>query len=176
VRSLLKWSALAVLAGFVLIQALPFGHSHTNPAFHSEPPWDSPRTRELAMDACYDCHSNRTDWPWYSYVAPVSWLVERDVYGGRDELNFSEWQRIAEKAREKAAREKAKEPREGKKHEERVEGLLEVVLEGEMPLWFYAVLHPDARLSETERQELARGLSETFDLPLPAAEVGDRDG
>jgi heme-binding protein len=173
-RSLLKWGSLAVFAGFVLIQALPYGHSHTNPAFHSEPPWDSLRTRELVVESCYDCHSNLTKWPWYSYVAPVSWLVERDVYKGRDELNFSEWQRIVEKIREKAAKEREKELREGKTHKAKVDGLLKVVLEGEMPLWFYPLLHPDARLSDTERQELARGLARTFDLPLPTPEAREK--
>jgi heme-binding protein len=166
-RALLKWGSVVALAGFLLIQTFPYGHSHSNPAFHSEPPWDSPRTRELVVDACYDCHSNLTEWPWYSYVAPVSWLVLRDVYEGREELNFSEWQQIEKKRRTKAAREKAKE-KKGKEKREKVDELLKVVLNGEMPLWFYPLLHPDARLSATEREELAEGLARTFGLPFPA--------
>jgi len=168
-RAALKWGSLAALALFVLIQALPFGWSHTNPAAHSEPPWDSPRTRELAVDACYDCHSNRTEWPWYSYVAPASWLVARDVYDGREELNFSEWERFEEKREEKAARELAKERAGKKRKKEKVDELLKVVLDEKMPLWYYVIAHPDARLSETERQELARGLARTFGLPVPTS-------
>jgi heme-binding protein len=172
-RALLKWGALAALAVFLLIQAVPYGRSHTNAQGGSEPPWDSARTRELVINACYDCHSNLTEWPWYSYVAPASWLVQRDVDKGREELNFSDWPRLQEKMREKAEREREKEAKEGKERKERKErkekvpGLIKVVLEGEMPPWFYPILHPDARLSATERQELARGLARTFGLPLP---------
>jgi hypothetical protein len=63
----------------VLIQLVPFGRDHTNPVVTAEPRWDSPVTRELADRACFDCHSNETEWPWYAGVAPVSWLVYRDV-------------------------------------------------------------------------------------------------
>jgi heme-binding protein len=174
VRALLKWGSLALLAVFVLIQAVPYGRNHTNPVLHSEPPWDSVRTRELVVDTCYDCHSNRTEWPWYSHVAPVSWLVQRDVDRGREELNFSDWPHLQEKMREKAEREREKEAKEGEKRKEKVPGLIKVVLEREMPPWFYPLLHPDARLSATERQELARGLARTFGLTFPAgADVED---
>lgn len=167
-RRFLKWSLVGFVAAFLLVQALPFGRSHTNPAAHSEPPWDSPRTAELTVDGCYDCHSNRTEWPWYSHVAPISWLVEYDVYKGRDELNFSEWQQLRQKLQEKAERERQKELERTKKGEkpkkEKVDELLEVVLEEEMPPWYYAIAHPDAQLSLAERRALARGLAETFDL------------
>ncbi len=76
---------------FLLIQAVPYGRNHANSPNRTEPTWDSPTTRQLAVRACYDCHSNETIWPWYSNVAPVSWLVQRDVEEGRDEVNFSEW-------------------------------------------------------------------------------------
>ncbi len=167
-RAILKWGLIGVAAAFVLIQVLPFGWSHTNPGAHSEPPWDSSRTRELAINACYDCHSNRTEWPWYSYVAPMSWLVEYDVDKGRHALNFSDWERYVEKQREKAERERLKaleRARKGEKPEkEKVPSLVKVVLKGEMPMWYYAIAHPDARLSEAEKQELAEGLARTFGL------------
>src|SRR6056297_3230811 len=82
----------AVAAVFLVIQLIPYGRSHTNPPIVLEPDWDSPRTRELAERACFDCHSNETEWPWYSNIAPVSWLVQHDVDEGRHELNFSDWQ------------------------------------------------------------------------------------
>lgn len=74
-----------------LLQVVPFGHEHTNPAVIQEPAWDSPRTRALVKRACFNCHSNETVWPWYSRIAPISWLAQRDVNKGRGSLNFSEW-------------------------------------------------------------------------------------
>ena len=90
-KRVMLWTGLVVLGIFALIQAVPYGRSHTNPPVTAEAPWDSARTRELAVRACYDCHSNETTWPWYSNVAPMSWLVQRDVDEGRGVLNFSEW-------------------------------------------------------------------------------------
>ena len=68
---------IVAVGGFLLIQLVPFGRDHTNPPVVQEPKWDSPATRELAKRACFDCHSNETVWPWYSNIAPVSWLVAR---------------------------------------------------------------------------------------------------
>ena len=73
-------------AAFILIQFVPFGRDHTNPPTSKEPAWDSPETKALIRRACFDCHSNETTWPWYSNVAPVSWLTQRDVNGGRGHL------------------------------------------------------------------------------------------
>lgn len=132
----LRWS-VAVL---VLMQLVPYGRDHTNPPVREEPKWDSPRTRELFRRACFDCHSNETVWPWYSNVAPVSWMVQNDVDGGREHLNFSEWDRPQSRAREVA----------------------EEVLEGEMPPWFYLPLHPEAKLSDAEKRELVDGAEKTL--------------
>ena len=71
------------------IQVVPYGQDHTNPPIVKEPAWNSASTRQLAKRACFDCHSNETRWPNYARVAPVSWLVERDVQQGREALNFS---------------------------------------------------------------------------------------
>ena len=67
----------------VAIQFVPYGRPTPNPAVRREPNWDSPRTRELAVRACFDCHSNQTQYPWYSYVAPISWLVNNDIHEAR---------------------------------------------------------------------------------------------
>jgi mono/diheme cytochrome c family protein len=123
-----------------MIQFIPYGRAHTNPPVIAEPPWDSPQTRDLAMRACADCHSNETTWPWYANVAPVSWLVQHDVDEGRATLNFSEWNRQQRRARESA----------------------EKVGEGEMPPSYYTALHPNARLSQAEIDALVRGLEATF--------------
>jgi mono/diheme cytochrome c family protein len=132
----LKW----LLVAAILIQFIPFGHTHTNPPQIKEPAWDSPNTRELFHRACFDCHSNATTWPWYSNVAPVSWLVQRDVNGGRSHLNFTEWDRP-------------------QKHAEHV---TEEVKQGDMPPWFYLPMHPAARLSEVEKQALMDGAAKSL--------------
>jgi hypothetical protein len=60
------------------------GHDHANPSGGQPIAWDSPRTEQLMTDACMDCHSNLTHWPWYSNIAPISWLVQKDVEDGRE--------------------------------------------------------------------------------------------
>jgi len=138
-RKIVLWGLVVVLVVFGLIQLVPYGRDHTNPPVQQEPNWDSARTRELADRACFDCHSNKTRWPWYSSVAPVSWLVQRDVNEGRSKFNFSEWGRRRPDGNE----------------------MSEVVREGEMPPWFYLPLHSEARLSTAEKDELVRGLQAT---------------
>ena len=126
---------LSGLVLFGLIQLVPYGRDHTNPPVVQEPAWDA-QTRALAQRACFDCHSNETVWPWYSNIAPVSWLVQRDTDKGRDELNFSEWEM----------------------GEDEAEDIAEVIQEGEMPFPPYILLHPTARLSEAEKAQLIQGL------------------
>lgn len=77
-RAWIRWSLLGFIAIVILIQAVPYGRDHLNPPVRAEPQWDSPRTRELSARACFDCHSNETVWPWYSNIAPISWLIESD--------------------------------------------------------------------------------------------------
>jgi len=135
--------ALALGAGlFLLAQLVPYGRQHVNPPVVSEPPWGSPQARQIAQRACFDCHSNETVWPWYSSIAPVSWLVQRDVDEGREKLNFSDW---------KGA---------GGERGEGAEELAEVILEGEMPPPYYLITHTQARLSAEEKQVLIDGLSQ----------------
>ena len=127
----------AGLVLFVLIQLIPIGRNHTNPPVVSEPNWDSPATRELAKIACFDCHSNETVWPWYSNVAPVSWLVYYDVVGGRSRMNFSEW---------------------NSNFHPNVDELVGIIQEGEMPPAQYLLMHPNANLSAADKQALIDGL------------------
>lgn len=141
-RSPLRWLGGGVVGLFLLLQLIPYGRAHDNPATLREPPWDSPRTRDLAVRACFDCHSNATAWPWYSHVAPASWYVQRHVAEGRDELNFSEYGLGSQET----------------------SAVARVVRDGTMPPAYYTPLHPAARLSATERDELLRGLQATFGL------------
>jgi Haem-binding domain len=102
-RSIQWWRLIS--GGFitlVAIQLVPYGRGHVNPPTTSEPAWDSPATRALAKQACFDCHSNETEWPAYSHVAPASWLVQHDVDEGRAVVNFSDWHRPQEEATEAA--------------------------------------------------------------------------
>jgi hypothetical protein len=139
-RKAIKVALVGVGAFFVVAQLVPYGRRHSNPPVVKEPHWDQPRTRELALRACFDCHSNETRWPWYSSVAPISWLVQYDVDEGRRLLDFSEWHRSYEEAGDSA----------------------ESILEGEMPPWTYLTLHREARLSSEEKNALAQGLSATL--------------
>lgn len=126
---------------FVLIQFLPIGPQRTNPPVIAEPKWDSPETRALARRACFDCHSNETAWPWYSYIAPVSWLLANDAQMGRRAFNFSEW-------------------KPGMMSAAIME---EQIRSGKMPLPQYLLMHPEARLTEVEKQKLIAGLHATLD-------------
>jgi mono/diheme cytochrome c family protein len=137
-----------VVGGFLLIQLVPYGRNHTNPPVIQEPAWDSPQTQELFTRACADCHSNTTVWPWYSNVAPVSWLVYNDTTEGRQKFNVSEWNR----------------PQEGDEAAEQVS-------KGEMPPAIYLPTHPEARLTAAEKEQLIRGLHATF-----GGQVGSSQG
>lgn len=131
---------VALLVAFIAVQFVPYGHARANPAVVAEPDWDSPATRSLAKQACFDCHSNETEWPLYSRVAPVSWLIQSDVDEGRAALNFSEWHRPQKEASEAAGK----------------------LADGEMPLAIYKVMHAHARLKEGDRTRLAQGLERTI--------------
>jgi mono/diheme cytochrome c family protein len=136
---LLKKIMVGILVLFVGIQFVPFGRDHSNPRVAQEPAWDSPQTRDLAKRGCFDCHSNETVWPWYSHVAPVSWIVQFHVDEGRSELNFSEWNRIQKEAHE----------------------AVKMVKKGEMPMPPYVKLHPEAAFTEQEKAALVAGLKNT---------------
>ena len=138
-KKILFFALIGLFALVLLIQLVPYGRQHANPPVVQEPQWDSPKTRELVQKACFDCHSNETVWLWYSNVAPVSWLVQRDVDEGREKLNFSDWGRAREK-----------------------DEIIEVIQEGEMPMPIYLIMHPEARLTSTEKEALISGLQATI--------------
>jgi hypothetical protein len=133
-RRLLLRVGLGLLVAAVLLQLVPVGRPHANPPVRQDAPWPDGRTRQLAMTACYDCHSHQTRWPLHSYVAPFSWLIARDVEQGREELNFSDWAEDGDDA-------------------------ADAVADGSMPPTRYVLVHPDARLSDAERRLLADALA-----------------
>lgn len=137
---------------FFLIQLVPYGRAHSNPPVQATPQWDSPVTERLFARACQDCHSHETEWPWYSNIAPVSWLLENHVNEGRQKFNIHI-------------------PGFGKDADEAAE----TVEEGKMPDRSYLPLHPQARLSETEKQQLVSGLQATFGHQGPGSDRHNRD-
>jgi mono/diheme cytochrome c family protein len=142
--------ALGVMvAGFALMQLVPYGRAHENPPVTREPQWDSPATRDFAARACFDCHSNETRYPWYTFVAPSSWLAQHDVDDGRRHLNFSEWDRPQRHA----------------------DDLVEVVETREMPMILYLPFHAEARFDDAERARFAAGLRATLAADPPGAEA-----
>jgi hypothetical protein len=144
-REVLMFRKIAGVIGgmlvlLVAIQLIPYGRNHTNPPVQAEPKWNNPATRDLAVRACFDCHSNQTTWPWYSNIAPVSWLVQHDVEEARGRLNISEWNLPQRQAR----------------------GAGREVQQGRMPQWYYVLIHPGAKLSSQETQALIQGLNSSL--------------
>jgi len=123
-----------VVAAVLLIQLFPV--EKANPPVETEMPAPAP-VRAILRRSCYDCHSNETVWPWYSRVAPVSWLLGRDVKEGRRELNVSVWNRYEDKRRLRKLKE-----------------IIEQVGKKEMPPTIYTVAHRAAILTPEDRKVL----------------------
>lgn len=134
-----KWGPRIVgVAGalFLGIQFVPV-EAKENPT--AQPPLpEPPEVVAILKRACYDCHSHEVRWPWYSRIAPVSWLVARDVIEGRKGINFSEW------------------PEDEEDREFSREQTWDSVESGDMPLWFYLPLHPEANLTEADKAILKK--------------------
>ena len=132
-----KWIVIGSIAFLILIQAIQ--PSRTNPTVvpsrsleaHVEVP---PNVQVVLKRSCYDCHSSATVWPWYSYVAPVSWYVAHDVNVGRSHVNLQDWEAQVNE-------------QEGKEHL----GLVcKLIREGKMPPADYSMIHKTAKVSPEE--------------------------
>lgn len=132
----LRRSILAVFVLLVLIQFVPV--NRTNPPVTGDIVAPD-LVREVLRSSCYDCHSYETRWPWYSRVAPVSWILARHVAEGREHLNFSEWEALSLDDKDEARGD-----------------IWDEVEEGAMPLWDYVKMHPEAVLTETQMDALRR--------------------
>ena len=135
-RRAVLWTAAVCLGLAVAIQLVPYGWRHPNPPVTSDAPWPDAASERIARESCYSCHSNETDWPAYSYVAPMSWLVRNDVERGRDELNFSTWDRDDGEADDAA----------------------EAIVDGAMPPGRYTAIHREASLTDEEAERLVAAL------------------
>jgi len=141
----------AIVLGVALAGAQLVRVDRSNPPVSGE--ITAPADAQAILErSCYDCHSNRTVWPWYSQVAPVSWLVARDVHEGREHLNFSTWNDLTPEKQRKA-----------------VHDIWEQVSEGEMPMAIYLPLHPRARLTDADKAALK---SWAASVPAPPADAG----
>lgn len=149
-RRALRLAGLGALAVLLLIQLVPYGHAHSNPPVTLAAKWPPGPGRQIAEAGCYDCHSNLTNWRWYSKVAPASWLVQHDVEEGRGALNFSEWDKP--------------QPDDGE--------LTEKVSSGEMPPLQYKLMHGSARLSVKEKEQLVAAITHLYatDPPPPGGD------
>lgn len=136
---MLRRVLLGVVVLLVAAQFVPYGRNHTNPTATGGPLWPDQHTRSLAKRACFDCHSNQTAWPWYTRIAPISWLSQWDVARGRGAFDFSEWDK--------------------RPHDSTSAALARAVRNGSMPPWFYLPLHPSAELTASEKATLAAGLA-----------------
>ena len=143
--------ALAVVAGaFVLIQLVPYGHDHGAPATTKRGRLQ-PAADRIAAGACMDCHSNATRWPWYTNVAPASLLVVKDVKGGREHLNLSQWDRP----------------------QPDLEEVVRVIDGGGMPPVQYKLIHGGARLTAAQRRTLIAGFRALYASDPPPTGGGD---
>ncbi len=128
----MKTIIIILIVALVVIQFIPV--SKTNPPVTGE--INAPESvMKVFKTSCYDCHSNEVVWPWYSRVAPVSWLVAYDVNEARDHFNFSEWSSDSAEDRQ-----------------DNREEIWEEVEEGHMPLWYYVIMHPEAKLSAEDKE------------------------
>jgi len=125
---------LVVLLTVIGIQLIPVPRENPPVVASITVPDD---VRTILENSCYDCHSNLTEWPWYSRVAPASWLVYKDVKRGRDEMNFSAWGEYSDRRRN-----------------HKLEEIEELVTDEKMPLKIYLRMHPEAELSAADAETL----------------------
>lgn len=148
-RRRLSRFVVVVAVLFLVIQAIPYGHDHGTLATTKRASFPA-GDRALMAGACMDCHSNETQWPWYSNVAPVSLLVVRDVKGGRERLNFSQWDRP----------------------QPSLDEVLRAVRRESMPPWQYKTIHGRARLSAAERGRVEAAIRSAYKADAPPIRAG----
>lgn len=139
-KKIIKIVLVILIIGFVVIQFFRpertssevYGENHITKMMNV--PDD---VQKILKRSCFDCHSEHTLWPWYSNIAPMSWLVAQDVRRGRAKMNFSQWGKISQS-----------------KRDERLQSICDEIKEDEMPLPNYLLIHRDAVLSQQEKDIL----------------------
>ena len=143
----LKWLVILLAAVFLLLQLA--NPSRTNPPVKSDMIASTQPPAAVAAAftaACYDCHSYQTKWPWYSRIAPMSWLVANDVKEGRNNLNLSEWPAD-----------------DAKRAVRRLGNMSDNISSGDMPPKKYSAIHTDARLTDSQRKAMTDWLDAEVD-------------
>lgn len=158
---MIKSRPLLLIFGILILvlgvaQLVPYGRYHANPPDGAVAAFDSPQTRALAERACFDCHSNHTKWPWYASLAPVSWRIQHHVDEGREKLNFTAFEAGNEEMTEAAGE------------------ASETITKGEMPPRDYLLMHPEARLTASEKTALVQGLDISFAAYAEAGDKGEK--
>ena len=156
-KKILGFGLLGLVALFLLIQLVPYGRDHTNPPVTKAAVFSDPKARQLVATSCNDCHSNLTKYPWYTNVAPSSWLVQQDIDEGRSKMNLSEWDK-PQPALDEVIR--------------------QIQPGGEMPPFKYTAMpnHADARLSDADRALLVRAFRELYAKEPPGGIKADGGG
>ena len=136
----LKRLGVGIVGLLIVAQFIPL--ARVNPPERGQAP--APKAvQALFQRSCYDCHSNETRWPWYSWIAPVSFLIAHDVTEGRRELNFSTWESYQDSRKKRKLKE-----------------IVEQVELSKMPQWYYVLIHPEAKLSAAERELIIKWAQE----------------
>jgi hypothetical protein len=135
-------TAIIVVAGIQFIQP-----ERNNPPVNLKMTFEatanpSKQITDILHRSCYNCHSNSTQWPLYSHVAPVSWFIADDVKQGRRHLNFSEWGRLTKE-----------------ETHVKLQDICQEVSGGEMPLYLYTLMHKEAKLSPQDKALLCKSIS-----------------
>ena len=137
---ILKWVVIVLVVAFIGIQF--YRPARTNPAIDPAQTIEAqtqmtPQVASILDRSCRDCHSNKTVWPWYTQVAPVSWWLTNHVNEGRHNLNISQWGKLPPDRQDRKLRQ-----------------ICDEVTDGQMPLSSYLPMHPAARLSDPDKQAL----------------------
>ena len=134
-----KYLFIALLVIVGIIQFIPSGrpevieHNANDFILNNNVPEN---IQNILRASCYDCHSNESVFPWYSYVAPVSWLVNYDINEGKSHLNFSDWESLSKL-----------------KRVQKIDECAEEIIDGEMPMKIYTLMHSEAELSDLQKEE-----------------------
>jgi hypothetical protein len=138
-KSIFALAAIAIIVG----QVETVEPAASQPGSHAMPPVFNSQPARVLLRACGNCHSNHTDWPWYSHVAPLSWWLAWDVRKGRERLDWSQWETYSPRQRS-----------------DKLESICGLISTGRMPPRLYRSLHPEAKLSESEKKEVCSWVKE----------------
>jgi hypothetical protein len=135
---------VALAAVGVILGQVKTEHRTTNKSRNQALPlFFNSESAQVLVRACGNCHSDHTDWPWYSHIAPVSWWIEHDVHEGRERLDLSEWETYSRWQRR-----------------DKLESICGLISTGRMPPWQYISMHPEAKLTETEKKAVCAWVKE----------------